>query len=113
MGEVIGGVVERQVPDLAVLDPNVDDVTVRPDDLADVAVENADVVAVLERLHLVTSAEPQVVDLGYDRSDSAGRFEQGMGAGIEISNVRSMGRSHQHISAVTAMLPPVEHQLIP
>ena len=68
-------------------------------DLAEITIEDAEVVAVLGGQNLVTNAEPLLVYHGHDRTEVPFGLEAGVGPGVEVWDVAAADGAHDDAAA--------------
>ncbi len=88
------------------------DAGVGADDAADVAVEDSEVVPILETEHPITDAVPAFVDDGDERTEFAARFEEGVRPLVEVCDVAAVYGAHDGVAAGGVQLEPVERHLV-
>lgn len=110
--EVIGDVVEREVDTSAHVEVDGDGCRVGADNAPEVAVEDPEVVPVVEAEHPVADAVPALVDDGDEGTKRAARLEQCVCSIVEVGNVAVVHRSHDGVATVGVQLQPVECHLV-
>src|SRR5581483_6028809 len=110
--ELLGDVLEGKGDLASRVGPDLHAVTVGAGDLGEVTVEDAEVIPVVKGEHPVPDAEALLVDRRDDLAEGSGRFEQRVGAAVEVPNIAAMDCTHDRVSPCGTMRPPVEHHAV-
>ena len=110
MAEALGDVFDGQVHSAAAVEFDLERVFTAAGDGADVTVEDAEVVSVELADHPVAFVEAPIFHRQHQRSESTGILQHGMRSFVEIIHIAVMSRTHEYVSTVVVVVPPVERR---